>query len=240
MAARPRAVPLASPADPLIRVTGLCKTYRRDGAPVEALRCVDVEIDAGEFVVIMGPSGSGKSTLMHVIGLIDGEYEGSYHFRDQRVSGRSTDELAAVRNREIGFVFQEFHLLPQLSIVENAALPGLYARDREPEECMISARRRLTELGLGARLDHRPKELSMGQRQRVAIARALVNEPSLILADEPTGALDSKTAREILDVFVDLHRAGTTIVLVTHDRDVANVAERIIHVRDGQTFEGLA
>jgi putative ABC transport system ATP-binding protein len=187
----------------------------------------------------MGPSGSGKSTLLHILGLLDAEYEGSYELDGERVSGRSQDELSALRNREIGFVFQQFHLLPQLSILENATLPALYSRDRSPAECERVAKARLERVGLGTRLTHRPSELSSGQRQRAAVARALVNEPRLILADEPTGALDSKNAGELMDLFVDLHRAGSTILLITHDRDIAQVAERIIHVRDGQTIDGV-
>src|SRR5262249_32620978 len=149
--------------------------------------------------------GSGKSTLLHVVGLLDADYEGRYELAGRLVSGRSPDELARIRNREIGFVFQTFQLLPGLSILENAELPALYARDRDAETCRAQARRRLEQLGLGKRLDHRPSQLSIGQRQRAAIARALVNEPSLLLADEPTGALDSKTAQEILDVFAEIH-----------------------------------
>jgi len=187
----------------------------------------------------MGPSGSGKSTLLHILGLLDADYEGTYHLGGERMSGRSPDELSRLRNREIGFVFQQFHLLPQLTILENAALPALYARDRSPEECRCLARERLVQVGLANRLDHRPNEISSGQRQRTAIARALVNEPRLILADEPTGALDSKSAQELMDLFSELHEAGSTILLITHDRDVASVAERIIHVRDGQTIDGL-
>jgi putative ABC transport system ATP-binding protein len=145
-----------------------------------------------------------------------------------------------LRNRDIGFVFQQFHLLPQLSILENTALPALYARTRPARECEALARARLDQVGLGARLDHRPNELSAGQRQRAAIARALVNAPRLLLADEPTGALDSKTAREIMELFAELHRQGATIVLITHDREVAHSAERIVHVRDGQIQDGLA
>jgi putative ABC transport system ATP-binding protein len=188
----------------------------------------------------MGPSGSGKSTLLHILGLLDADYEGSYEFDGALVSGRAADELSVLRNRDIGFVFQQFHLLPQLSILENAALPALYARTRPARECEAVARARLEQLGLGSRLDHRPNELSAGQRQRAAFARALVNDPRLLLADEPTGALDSKTAREIMELFADLHRQGTTIVLITHDHEVAHAAERIVHVRDGQIQGGLA
>ena len=171
---------------PLIHLAGVSKTYGRDGVPVVALRGVDLAVSTGELTAVMGPSGSGKSTLLHILGLLDADYEGTYHFGGQRMSGRSQDELSRLRNREIGFVFQQFHLLPQLTILENAALPALYARDRGLEECRDRARERLVQVGLGNRLDHRPNEISAGQRQRTAIARALVNEPRLILADEPT------------------------------------------------------
>jgi putative ABC transport system ATP-binding protein len=223
----------------LLQLSGVTKTYAHDGVPVHALRGLDMVVGSGEFVAVMGPSGSGKSTLLHVLGLLDSDYEGTYLFDGDLMSGREGDELSVLRNGQIGFVFQQFHLLPPLSILENAALPALYARDRDPELCTQQARQRLEEVGLGDRLDHRPNELSSGQRQRTAIARALVNEPRLILADEPTGALDSKNAQEILDLFLQLHSAGSTIVLITHDVDVASAAERIVHIRDGQTIDGL-
>lgn len=224
---------------PLIRLSGVSKTYGHEGVLVTALRGVDLSVARGEFAAVMGPSGSGKSTLLHILGLLDADYQGSYDFDGELVSGRSADALSVLRNREIGFVFQQFHLLPQLSILENAALPALYARDRAPEECEAVARQRLEEVGLADRLEHRPNELSSGQRQRAAVARSLVNEPRLILADEPTGALDSKSAQEIMDLLLHLHRAGSTIVLITHDLDVASATERIIHIRDGQTIDGL-
>jgi putative ABC transport system ATP-binding protein len=224
---------------PLICMEGVHKTFAHEGVPVHALRGIDLVVARGEFVAVMGTSGSGKSTLLHIAGLLDTDYEGTYRFDGELVSGRPGDELSQLRNREIGFVFQQFHLLPQLTILENAALPALYARDRAPDVCEKIARRRLQEVGLGDRLDHRPNELSSGQRQRAAIARALVNEPRLILADEPTGALDSKNAQELLDLFLQLHRSGSTIVLITHDLDVASAAERIVHLRDGQTIDGL-
>jgi putative ABC transport system ATP-binding protein len=227
------------PEKPLIRLSAVSKTFGHGGLPVAALRGVDLCVARGEFAAVMGPSGSGKSTLLHIVGLLDADYEGSYFFDGELVSGRDGDTLSALRNREIGFVFQQFHLLPQLSILENAALPALYARTRDPRECEARARARLEAVGLGHRLDHRPSELSAGQRQRAAIARALVNEPRLILADEPTGALDSKSAQEVLDLFLELHRAGSAIVLITHDLDVASAAERIVHIRDGQIIDGL-
>jgi putative ABC transport system ATP-binding protein len=226
------------PGDTLVRLEGVSKTYRRDGVPVQALCDVNFVITPGEFVAIMGRSGSGKSTLLHILGLLDADYEGTYWLAGQVVSGLSADALSPIRNREIGFVFQSFHLLPQLSILENAALPALYAGDRSREECTAAARLRLEQMGLTHRLDHRPSELSIGQRQRAAIARALVNEPDVILADEPTGALDSKTAEEILTLLHDLNATGVTLVLVTHDADVSSVAERVIHISDGQTGNG--
>lgn len=221
---------------PLIRLSGVCKTFGHTGVPVVALRDVDLAVQPGEFAAVMGPSGSGKSTLLHILGLLDADYEGRYELDGQLVSGLSGERLSALRNHEIGFVFQQFHLLPQLSVLENAALPALYARRLPADECERRARARLEQVGLAARLDHRPSELSAGQRQRAALARAMVNEPRLVLADEPTGALDSKTAREILELLVDQHRQGVTIVLITHDAEVAAAAERIVRVRDGQIF----
>jgi len=227
-------------SEPVIELSAIRKTYTKDAAIVHALRGIDLTINAGEFAAIMGRSGSGKSTLLHIIGLLDAEYEGSYRFNGKPVEDRSADALAQRRNRDIGFVFQSFHLLPQLTILENAALPALYAGDRSADECREVARDRLREMGLLARLDHKPMELSNGQRQRAAIARALVNAPRLILADEPTGALDSKTADEILEIMLELHRGGATLIMVTHDREVAEVAERTIHILDGQTSNGMA
>lgn len=225
---------------PAILLQKISKTYDLRGVPVPALREVDLRIDAGEFVAVMGRSGSGKSTLLHVLGLLDAEYEGTYQLGGRRVSGCTPDELAEVRNREIGFVFQAFHLLPGLSLLDNVALPALYARDRSPEACRAAARARLQEMGLGERLAHRPHEISIGQRQRAAIARALVNRPRVLLADEPTGALDSRTAGEIMQILGRLHREGATIVLVTHDHEVAAIAQRRVQLRDGQIFEGVA
>jgi putative ABC transport system ATP-binding protein len=232
---------MSPPADapPLIRLSGVSRVFARDGVPVTALRGIDLEIERGELTAVTGPSGSGKSTLLHILGLLDWDYEGAYRLAGRLVSGLSPDELSVLRNRSIGFVFQQFHLLPQLSILENAALPALYSRSLPAPECERRARDRLEQVGLGHRLDHRPNELSAGQRQRAAIARALVNEPELILADEPTGALDSKNVREILGLLTELHRAGSTLVIITHDAEVAAVAARTIHVRDGQTLDGV-
>ncbi len=229
-------MPAATPSRPRIELElhDVYKTFEMGGEPISALRGVDLQVIEGEFIAIMGPSGSGKSTLLHILGLVDSEYQGTYDLGGERVSGRSTDELAPIRNQEIGFVFQAFFLLPHLSILENAALPALYARDRAPDECLAEARTRLEQMGLGHRLDHKPHEISIGQRQRAAIARALINDPRVILADEPTGALDSKTSQEILEIFNDLHRQGATILMVTHDQEVAAAAERNVYVRDGQ------
>jgi putative ABC transport system ATP-binding protein len=231
--------PRAVPNIPVIQLEKIAKTYQREGAEVQALRGVDIVIRANEFVAIMGRSGSGKSTLLHILGLLDDEYEGTYRLDGELVSGLSPDKLARLRNRKIGFVFQSFHLLPQLSILENAELPALYAA-RDPSASRAAARQRLEQMGLGQRLDHKPMELSIGQRQRAAIARALVNEPRVLLADEPTGALDTRTAQEILDILHDLHGDGATVVLVTHDHEVGESAERIIHITDGQTHDGVA
>ena len=234
----PRTAARAAQQVPIIHLENVSKTYRREGAIVQALQGVDLVIRPNEFVAVMGRSGSGKSTLLHILGLLDNEYEGTYRLDGELVSGLTDDELARLRNRKIGFVFQSFHLLPQLTILENAELPALYAA-RDPYESREAARARLEQMGLGERLEHKPMELSIGQRQRAAIARALVNEPRVLLADEPTGALDTRTAQEILDILHDLHRDGSTVVLVTHDHEVGESAERIIHITDGQTHDGM-
>jgi len=222
-----------SGAEPVIRVEDLWKIYRLESQEVEALRGVSFAIEPGEFVAIMGPSGSGKSTLMNLIGCLDTPTRGTYHLNGKLVSAMTEDELAHIRNMEIGFVFQVFNLLSRASSFRNVELPLIYAgakkKDREEK-----ARRALERVEMKARMDHRPPELSGGERQRVAIARALVNEPSLLLADEPTGNLDSKTGQEILKLFHKIHGQGKTIILVTHDRDVADQAQRIIHIRDGR------
>jgi len=223
----------------VIKLEKVSKTYRRQGAEVVALRGVDLIIRPNEFAAIMGRSGSGKSTLLHVLGLLDDEYDGSYWLDGELVSGIKPDDLARLRNRKIGFVFQSFLLLPQLNILENAELPALYA-GRAPHECRAAARAKLEQVGLADRLEHKPMELSIGQRQRAAIARALINDPRVLLADEPTGALDTRTAQEILDLLHELHRDGSTVVLVSHDHEVAESAERIIHITDGQTNDGVA
>lgn len=218
----------------LFRVENISKVYRMGEVEVHALRDVSFRIDPGEFVAIMGPSGSGKSTLMQIIGCLDKPTSGSFYLRGRKVSSLSDDELATVRNRDIGFVFQTFNLLPGLTLVENVELPLVYAGVRSAKERRKRAMETLELVGLSERVNHRPNEISGGQRQRVAIARALVTKPAIILADEPTGNLDSKTGEDIMNFFGELNRQGNTIVLVTHDRKTAEYAGRIIYIRDGR------
>src|ERR1700686_1926468 len=212
---------------------GLWKTYEMGGEKLRALRGVDLTIHRGEYVAIMGPSGSGKSTLMNLIGCLDTPTSGKYWLAGRLVSDLDDDELAAIRNKEIGFVFQTFNLLPRATALHNVELPMIY-NGKPTEERLVRAKRALEAVDLGARMMHKPNELSGGQRQRVAVARALVNSPSIVLADEPTGNLDSKTGDEIMSLFENLHRQGNTIILVTHENDIAQRADRIIHVRDGK------
>jgi putative ABC transport system ATP-binding protein len=216
----------------IIRGEGLKKDYVLGAETVHALRGVDVLVERNEFVAIMGPSGSGKSTFMNLIGCLDTPSEGEYWLNGQAVSARTDDELARIRNREIGFVFQTFNLLPRASALHNVELPLIYA-GVPAKQRKERAAGMLKRVGLGDRMTHRPAELSGGQRQRVAIARALVNEPALLLADEPTGNLDSQTGNEIMALFEELYAAGQTIVLVTHEHDIAEHARRTITLRDG-------
>ncbi len=218
---------------PVVRTEGIHKVYRLGKVEVEALRGVDLVIEPGEYVGIMGPSGSGKSTLMHIIGCLDSPTAGEYWLDGETVSELRGRRLARIRNRKVGFVFQNFNLLPRVDIVENTALPLRYSGGVPRSERRRRASDVLAQLGLGDRLRHKPDELSGGQRQRVAIARALINDPSMLLADEPTGNLDSDTSREILKVFRELHDRGHTIVTVTHNPSVASEADRIVHLRDG-------
>jgi putative ABC transport system ATP-binding protein len=220
----------------LIRTRGLAKTYRMGDAEVHALDGVSVDIDQGEFVAVMGPSGSGKSTFMNVLGCLDRPTSGEYILGGDRVSEMASDQLAAVRNRRIGFVFQQFNLLARTPALENVELPLVYAGMGKKAR-VEKALDMLRKVGLGDRTHHHPAQLSGGQQQRVAIARALVTEPLLILADEPTGALDSKTSLEIMALFQELNRQGMTVVLVTHEPDVARFARRIITFRDGRVVE---
>lgn len=199
---------------------------------IQALKSVSISVDKGEYVAFMGPSGSGKSTLMNIIGCLDTPTSGTYVLNDKDVSDMTENELAEIRNKEIGFVFQTFNLLPRASCLENVALPLVYAGMKKSDREEI-AFQTLSNVGLGDRTKHRPNELSGGQRQRVAIARALVNTPSIILADEPTGNLDSKTSHDIMELFHELHSKGNTIIMVTHEDDIAHYAHRIVRLRDG-------
>ena len=217
----------------IIRIEGLERRYDMGGEVIHALRGVSLTISRNEYVAIMGPSGSGKSTMMNVLGCLDTPDAGSYWLNGQEVSKLSDDALARVRNKEIGFVFQTFNLLPRASALHNVELPLVYAGMSSAERSE-RARQALTRVGLGDRMHHRPNELSGGQRQRVAIARALVNQPSILLADEPTGNLDSTTSEEIMAVFAELHREGQTVIMVTHEPDIAEHAERVITLRDGK------
>lgn len=216
----------------VIEITDLTKVYQMGQTEVRALAGVSFDILENEYIAIMGPSGSGKSTLMNMIGCLDTPTSGEYILNGNRVSQMDDSELAEVRNREIGFVFQTFNLLPRTSCLANVELPLIYAGVKSAER-KERAKEVLTKVGLGTRIDHKPNELSGGQRQRVAIARALVNNPSILLADEPTGNLDSKTGEEIMQLFEELYRQGNTIILVTHENEIAEHARRIVRLRDG-------
>ena len=217
----------------VIKTLELTKVYEMGSEQVHALRGVDVEIHKGEYVAIMGPSGSGKSTLMNLIGCLDSPTSGKYWLAGRLVSDLDDDELAFIRNKEIGFVFQTFNLLPRATALHNVELPLIY-NGTPAEERIEKAKKALERVDLMDRMTHKPNELSGGQRQRVAIARALVNLPSIVLGDEPTGNLDSKTGEEIMALFENLHKQGNTIILVTHENDIAQHAHRVIHIRDGK------
>ncbi|PJJ76403.1 putative ABC transport system ATP-binding protein [Thermoflavifilum aggregans] len=218
--------------EPLIRLENIKKNYYLGKNVLQVLKGINLSVYPNEYVALMGPSGSGKSTLMNILGCLDTPTEGRYFLNGQDVSHMDDDALAAVRNKQIGFVFQQFNLLPRLNALENVAMPLIYSgvSKKEREE---KARAMLEKVGLGERWNHRPNELSGGQCQRVAIARALVNDPAIILADEPTGNLDSKTSIEIMDIFAQIHASGNTVILVTHEEDIAEHAHRIIRLRDG-------
>ncbi len=221
----------------MIKIQNLCKSFQRPGEPLlKVLHEVDFSVDEGEFVAIVGPSGSGKTTLMNILGLLDRPDSGSYALRGKQVAELSPEERAKVRNEAIGFVFQQFHLLPRTTATENVELPMLYST-RSDADIRKRAREALCRVGLEERLTHDPSELSGGQQQRVAIARAMVNDPAVLLADEPTGNLDQKSGRQIMDLFRELNRNGSTILLITHDDAVANTASRIVHIDNGQLTE---
>ena len=216
----------------LIDIQNLKKIYQTELIEVAALRGINLQVEKSEFVAIMGPSGSGKSTLMNILGCLDIPSEGQYLFNSVDITRLNDDELSAIRNKHIGFIFQSFNLLPRLSALHNVELPLMYAGiDKARRQGL--AKTALEKVGLADRMHHRPSELSGGQRQRVSIARALVNNPGIILADEPTGALDSVSSKEIMEIFKGLHREGNTILLITHEHDVAAYGNRIIHIKDG-------
>jgi len=217
----------------VISLLGITRDFQLGAQTVHVLKGIDLDIKQGEYVALMGPSGSGKSTLMNLLGCLDTPTAGSYTLAGRDVSRMDDNDLAAVRNKEIGFVFQTFNLIPRQTAVQNVALPLVYA-GKTKEERVTRAEEVLMQVGLADRMDHRPNQLSGGQRQRVAIARALVNTPSMILADEPTGNLDSTTSVEIMRLFDDIHKAGNTLVVVTHEEEIAQHAHRIIRLRDGQ------
>jgi len=219
-------------AKPLIQITNIKRDFVLGNEIVYVLKGIDLEINKGEYVALMGPSGSGKSTLMNLLGCLDTPTSGSYVLNGKDVSKMHDDELAEIRNKEIGFVFQTFNLLPRTTALDNVALPMVYAGYSKADR-MIRAEEVLNQVGLSDRMDHQPNQLSGGQRQRVAVARALVNKPSIILADEPTGNLDSKTSEEIMKLFGDIHKLGNTVIIVTHEEEVAAYAHRVIRLRDG-------
>ena len=236
MISAPASVPFSrtyrDPGPLVIEIEGVTKLYKMGEETVHALLGVSIKVHRNEYLAIMGPSGSGKSTLMNMLGCLDTPTKGKYHFTGKDVSDMSDDELADIRNREIGFVFQTFNLLPRSSSLANVELPLIYA-GLSHQDRRTKAVAALESVGLGDRMGHKPNELSGGQRQRVAIARALVNKPSIILADEPTGNLDSRTGEEIMQLFEDLYAQGNTIIVVTHEEDIARHARRVVRLRDG-------
>ncbi|MCH7785418.1 MAG: ABC transporter ATP-binding protein [Bacteroidetes bacterium] len=217
---------------PVIKIRGIIRNFPLGQEIVKVLKGIDLDIERGEYVALMGPSGSGKSTLMNLLGCLDTATAGSYELNGKNVSNMTQDELAEIRNKEIGFVFQTFNLLPRTTALDNVALPMIYAGASKSER-ITRAEEVLKDVGLADRMDHKPSQLSGGQRQRVAIGRALVNKPSIILADEPTGNLDSKTSLEIMNLFDEIHAQGNTVIVVTHEADVAKHADRIIRLIDG-------
>jgi putative ABC transport system ATP-binding protein len=219
--------------DPVVQLQGVEKVYGSGEMAVKALDGVDLTVNRGDYLAVMGASGSGKSTAMNILGCLDRPSSGSYRLNNTPVEELSDDQLADLRNRDLGFVFQQFHLLPQLSALDNVIMPMIYAGVPAAERRQ-RAQAALERVGLGQRLNNKPNQLSGGQQQRVAIARAIINQPALLLADEPTGALDSQTTAEVLDIFDALHRGGMTVVMVTHEDDVAARAEKIVHFRDGR------
>jgi len=219
-------------SDNVIEIRNIIRDFKLGQETVHVLKGIDLDIKRGEYLAIMGPSGSGKSTLMNLLGCLDTPTSGSYNLNGNDVSQMTDDELAEIRNTEIGFVFQTFNLLPRTTALENVALPMIYAGASKKQR-QLRATEVLSDVGLADRMDHKPNQLSGGQRQRVAVGRALVNKPSIILADEPTGNLDSKTGMEIMGLFDDIHKAGNTVIMVTHEEEVAAHAHRIIRLRDG-------
>lgn len=220
----------------MIDIKNLNKTYKNGAVEVRALKDVNLQVNRGEFMAIMGHSGSGKSTFMNILGCLDRQFEGSYLLDGIEIGKQSQDELSLVRNKKIGFVFQAFNLIPRVSVLKNVELPMIYAKIR-PSKRRKKALELLEKVGLSERIDHLPNELSGGQKQRVAIARALANEPPIILADEPTGNLDTQSSIEIMDLFTSLHKEGNSVILVTHEPDIAEYANRVIMFRDGSLID---
>ena len=221
----------------MVKLTGICKDYEQGSVPVPALKDVNLDVEAGEYLAIMGPSGSGKSTLMNILGCLDTPTSGSYILDGTDVSGLGDKMLALIRNKKLGFVFQSFNLLPEYAALDNVALPLLYAGMKKEERRAV-AKEALIRMGLSDRLDFRPGQLSGGQQQRVAIARALAHKPKLLLADEPTGALDTASGEQLMSIFDELHDEGVTIIMITHEQAIANRAARIVHIRDGILSDG--